>query len=210
MSANIIPAVWAAGKFEAEAPFNQVVNPDRYYTVESTTTITDMQSRKVDLYKLVFQPAGVAQENYQDLLDSAKALNAVVVTLTSKNTAPVYVLSNYIKSFPLVDGVIYERVCIIADLGACPPTLKDRINAAMDHFKNYIKDSVGIANARVTIGTVPQRAYVSKEQAQMWENSRTLAIKTEPSDLLQLEAANKKISAMQAYIDELEAAAKKQ
>lgn len=209
MSENIIPAVWAAGKFEAEAPFNQIVKADAYYTVEAVRTVSEMLALKVDLYKLVFQPAGVAQENYQDLLDNAKSLNAVVITLTSKNAAPVYVLSNYLKSFPLVDGVIYERVCIIADLGACPPTLKDRINSAIDHFKNYLKDSVGIANARVTIGTVPQRAYVSKEQAQIWENSRQLAITSEPSDLLNLETANKTIIAQRAYITQLENQLKK-
>ncbi|QYN80130.1 hypothetical protein PQD71_gp196 [Kosakonia phage Kc263] len=209
MSENIIPAVWAAGKFEAEAPFNQIVKADAYYTVEAVRTVSEMLALKVDLYKLVFQPAGVAQENYQDLLDNAKSLNAVVITLTSKNAAPVYVLSNYLKSFPLVDGVIYERVCIIADLGACPPTLKDRINSATDHFKNYLKDSVGIANARVTIGTVPQRAYVSKEQAQIWENSRQLAITSEPSDLLNLETANKTIIAQRAYITQLENQLKK-
>lgn len=204
MSENIIPAIWAAGKFEANPPFNQVVNPDRYYTVEATRTVSEMQALKVDLFALVFQPVGVAQESYQALVDTAIQANAVIVTLTSKDAAPVYVLSTYLKSFPLVDGVVYERVCIIADLGACPPSLKDRINAGIDHFKNYIKDSIGIKDARVTIGTVPQRAYVSKEQAAAWETTRAAAITAEPSDLLQLEQSNKTIQALQAYIVELE------
>lgn len=208
MSENIIPAIWAAGKFEANPPFNQVVNPDRYYTVEATRSVSEMQALKVDLFTLVFQPAGVAQEDYQGLVDTAKQVNAVIITLTSKDAAPVYVLSNYLKSFPLVDGVVYERVCIIADLGACPPTLKDRINSAVDHFKNYIKDSIGIKDARITIGTVPQRAYTSKEQAAAWEATRAAAITSEPSDLLQLESANKTIQALQTYILELEAALK--
>lgn len=208
MSENIIPAIWAAGKFEANPPFNQIVNPDRYYTVEATRTVSEMQALKVDLFALVFQPAGVTQEDYQGLVDVAKQANAVIITLTSKDAAPVYVLSNYLKSFPLVDGVVYERVCIIADLGACPPTLKDRINSAVDHFKNYIKDSIGIKDARVAIGTVPQRSYTSKEQATVWESTRAAAIVSEPSDLLQLESANKTIQALQTYIVELETALK--
>lgn len=204
MSENIIPAIWAAGKFEANPPFNQVVNADRYYTVEATRTVSEMQALKVDLFTLIFQPVGIAQEAYQDLVDTAKSANAVIITLTSKDAAPVYVLSTYLKSFPLVDGVIYERVCIIADLGACPPTLKDRVNSAIDHFKNYIKDSIGISDARVTIGTVPLRSYVSKEQALAWEGTRAAAITNEPSDALQLEKANKTIAALQTYIGELE------
>lgn len=205
MSENIIPAIWAAGSFVAAPPFDVVVNPKTYYTVEGTRTISEMLAEKENLFNMVFAPAGITQEDFQGALDAAIAANAVIITLTTKGRAPVHIPSTALKSFPLVDGVIYERLCFIADLGAVPPSLKDRVNSGIEHFKNYIKDSLGIADATVTIGTVPLRGYVSKEQAEVWENTRKNAITKEPSDRLQLETANKTILALRTYIAELEA-----
>lgn len=208
MSQNIIPAVWAEGSFEALPPFDTVVKKEIFYTVEAVRTVPEMQALKLDLFKMVFEPVGVSAEDYQTVLDRAIAEEAVVVTLTSRARPPVYVISSYFKSFPLVDGVIYERLCIIADCGAVPPALKDKINSAIDHINNYLRDAIGIANPKTTIGTIPTRGYVSKEQADAWENSRQLAIKEEPSDIVKYENLLTENKAQAAYILELEAAIK--
>lgn len=204
MSEKIIPAVYAAGAFTASPPFDTVVKQEIYFTVEAVRTIPEMQALKLDLFKLVFEPVGVDANSYQTVLERAIAEEAVVVTLTSRNNPPVYVISSYLTSFPLVDGVTYERFCIITDLGAVPPSLKDRVNAAVDHINNYVRDSIGIANPKTTIGTIPTRGYVSLEQSQAWEKSRQAAIVEEPSDLLRLEKALIEVAELKAYIVELE------
>ncbi|AEV89695.1 putative virion structural protein [Pseudomonas phage OBP] len=204
MSSNIIPAVYAAGSFEALPPFTNVVDPKIFYTVEAVRTVPEMQALKVDLFKTVFAPAGVDETTYKDMVAKAISDDAVVVSLTSRGREPVYVLSTYIKSFPLVDGVIYERMCIITDLGACPPATRDRINAALEHFANYVKKSMGIANPKVSLGTMPTRGYVSKEQAEAWEKTRQTAIVEEPSDLVRAEKLTVENQQLYAYIAELE------
>lgn len=209
MSENIIPAVYASGSFTANPPFDTVVKQETFYTVEAVRTIPEMQAMKLDLFKLVFQPVGVDANDYQTVLQRAIDEGAVVVTLTSRNSPPVYVISSYFKSFPLVDGVVYERFCIIADLGAVPPALKDRVNAAVDHINNYVKNSLGIANAKTTIGTIPTRGYVSLEQSQAWEKTRQAAITEEPSDLLRLEKMTVENAELKAYIAYLEGEIKK-
>ncbi|UQT02710.1 hypothetical protein YUBABA_01210 [Serratia phage vB_SmaM-Yubaba] len=205
MSQNLIPAVWAKGSFEAENPFSNVVDPKVFYTVEAVRTIPEMQAEKEDLYKLIFEPVGITQDQYQSYVDQAIANNAVVIVLTSRGRPDTYLLSTYLKSFPLVDGVIYERVCIISDLGACPPAFKDRINSVIAHFNEYIKNAVGIQDPRTVIGTIPTRGYVSKEQADAWENTRQQTITRNPSDVVRIEELTTENQQLYTYINQLEA-----
>lgn len=206
MSQNIIPQLYAAGSFEANAPFDSVVNPGTFYTVEAIQTPSELQGLKTDLFKVIWEPAGVTKENYQNQLAELIAVKGAVIVLTAKNKQPVYVPSTYIKSFPLVDGVIYERVCIITDCGSVPPAFKDVLNSAIDHFNNYMKDNYGLENPNTVLGTISSRGYVTKEQAAAWELTRQNAIKDNPSDLIRLETALKVNAQQAAYITELEQA----
>lgn len=204
MSQNLIPMVWAAGVFEAESPFSTVVDPAVYYTVEAVETVRELLAQKVDLYKMVLAPVGIAQDQAQTYIDQAVTDEAVVITLSSRGHPQVYVLSTYLKSFPLVDGVTLEHVCIIADLGACPPALKDRINAAVEHFNQYIKTAMGIQQPRTVLGVVPTRAYISKEQADAWENTRQQNITENPSDVVRIEQLTTENQQLYTYIGQLE------
>lgn len=201
---NNIPSIRSAGKFVAEAPYDRVVSPDVFYTVEAVRTIPEMQALKIDLFKVVFQPAGYTAEQATQEIQAGIDNKAVVVSLTSRGRAPVYVLSTFLKSIPLLDGVIYENIALIVNLGPCPPVLKDRINAAIEHINNYVKESIGIKDPETTIGTIPTRGYVSKETAASWENSRQLQITAEPSDTVKLTEAQRTISELKTYIAELE------
>lgn len=204
MSQNLIPMVWAAGVFEAESPFTTVVDPAVYYTVEATQTVRELLAQKEDLYKMVFAPVGIAQEEVQAYIDQAVTDEAVVITLSSRGAPQVYVLSTYLKSFPLVDGVTLEHICIISDLGAVPPALKDRINSAIEHFNSYIQASLGIQQPRTVIGVVPTRAYISKEQADAWENTRQQNITQTTSDVVRVEQLTTENQQLYTYIKQLE------
>lgn len=201
---NIIPSLRSAGKFVAEAPFNQVVDESRFYTVEAIRTIPEMQALKLDLFKLVFEPVGFSQEDYQIQVQTAIDNKAAVISLTSRGKGPVYVLSTFLKSFPVIDGVVYEHIALITSLGACPPSMKEKIDNAIEHINNYIKGSFGIDNPNTTIGTIPTRGYVSREDAVAWENSRQLAIIDEPSDAVKIAKLEKENIELKAYIAELE------
>ncbi|QDJ96717.1 hypothetical protein PS2_0208 [Aeromonas phage PS2] len=202
---NNIPSIRSAGKFVADVPYDKVVNPEVFYTVEAIRTLPEMQALKIDLFTTVFQPVGYTTEQAQQEIQTAIDNKAVVVSLTSRGRGPVYVLSTFLKSIPLLDGVIYENLALIVSLGACPPSMKDRINVAIEHINNYIKECVGINDPNTTLGTIPTRGYVSKETADSWERSRQLQITEEPSDTVKLAEANKTISELQTYIEELEA-----
>lgn len=205
---NVIPQLYAKGSFEAFPPFDSVVNPSAFYTVQSTATPAQMLAKKVDLFKTVWGPAGASEIDYQRQLTILQNLDGAIIILSSKNAPDVYIPSTHIKSYPLVDGVIYEHLCIITDCGVVPPDFKDVLNSAIDHFNNYMKDHYGLANPRTTLGTIQTRGYVPREQAKAWENTRQQQIKANPSDLIVLNKTLAINAQQAAYITELENALK--
>lgn len=205
---NIIPQLYAKGSFEAFPPFDSVVSPSAFYTVQSTVTPAQMLAKQIDLFKTVWEPAGASEADYQQQLNALQNLDGAIIVLSSKNAPDVYVPSTYIKSYPLVDGVIYEHLCIITDCGAVPPAFKDVLNSAIDHFNNYMKDNCGLNSPRTVLGTIQTRGYVPREQAEAWENTRQQQIKSNPSDLILLNNALALNAQQAAYIAELEDALK--
>lgn len=201
---NNIPSIRAAGKYVVSGPYDKVVDPSVFYTAEAIRTLPEMQALKLNLFELVFQPVGYDQAGADAEISKAIADGAVVVALTSRGRAPVYVLSTYIVSFPVANGVIYERLGVTVDLGPCPPSMKDRINTLVEHINEYVKGAFGIENPNATIGTVPIRGYVSKDTAEAWEKSRQLRITQEPSDTVQVEMLKKENAELKIYIASLE------
>lgn len=200
---NIIPAVFSAGSFEASSPFDRVIDPDIYYTVEAVRTINEMQIMKMDLYTLMFEPIGVTKDDYPTVLDRAKSIDAVVVVLTARNKQPVYVLSSYLKSFPMVDGVSYERMCLVADLGPLPPAMKEVLAQTIEHIKQYVQATVGVT-ADVKLGTIPTIGYVTREQADIFENARKSKITDTDNDVAKVRQLENQLIEERAYSASLE------
>jgi hypothetical protein len=201
---NMIPAINAAGRFEAAAPFDQIVNQSTFYTVEATRTIHEMEGAKLDLYTLVFAPVGVTPEDFPVVLKRARDAGAIICALLDRNGLPVYVPTTYLTSFPLVDGVSYERMCMIADLGPVPPSMAQAMEQVLDHTKQYIQATLGISSV-VRLGTVPTVGYVSQAQATAYENTRKGLITDTSNDVAKNRALTLKVASKDAYIAKLEA-----
>lgn len=204
---NIIPAIYSAGQFEATHPFDVVVDSTVYYTTEAIRTVSEMQSANIDIYSKVLQPVGIPKDETTNWINELLKNDAVIITLTSKGNKPVYVPSTYLRSFPAIDGVVYEHMCIVADLGAVPPTLKDKLKQQLDEISKYVESNIGVS-ATVQIGVIPTKSYVSKEQAENFENSRLLKIKNSDNLVLKNERQEKEIVELKAYITKLENALK--
>lgn len=200
---NVIPSLRAAGKFEALSPFNTIVNPDVFYTVEAIRTIPEMQALKLNLYALLFQPIGVKEEDYAAILERANDSGAAVISLTSRNNQPVYVLSTFFKSFPLVDGVSYERVCLIVDCGPLPPGNAEMLEQTRAHVKSYVLNTIGI-EADVQLGVIPTIGYVSAQDAAIFETTRKNKITDSDNDIAKIKTLEDKLIVRDAYIAELE------
>jgi len=200
---NMIPAINAAGRFEAAAPFDQIVNQSTYYTVEATRTIHEMEGAKLDVYSLVFAPVGVTAEDFPTVLKRAKADGAIICALLDRNGVPVYVPTTYLTSFPLVDGVSYENMCMVASLGPVPPFMRDAMQQVLDHTKQYIAATLGVTST-IRLGTIPTVGYVSQAQADAYENTRKDNITDSSNDVAKVRALTQQIANKDAYIGKLE------
>lgn len=201
---NLIPSIKAAGRFEALAPFDKVVDPDKYYSVEAVRTIAEMEGLKIDVFTRVFKPVGVTEADFQTVLTRARNQGAVVVTLLDRGGVPSYVVSTFFKSFPLVDGVSYERMCLIVDLGPCPPKMREVISQATDHIKSYILDTVGV-DTNVQLGTIPTLGYTSAQQAEAYEATRKSKITNSNNDISRIRELEALLIKRDDYIARLEA-----
>jgi hypothetical protein len=162
-----------------------------------------MEGAKLDLYSLVFQPVGVTPEDFPVVLRRAKDSGAIICALLDRNGLPVYVPTTYLISFPSVDGVSYERMCMIADLGPVPPSMEQAMQQVLDHTKQYITATLGIAST-VRLGTIPTVGYVSQNQADAYENTRKAQITDATNDVAKVRALTAKVAAKDVYITKLE------
>ena len=198
-----IPSMKAAGRFEANPPFDRVVKPETFYTVEAIRTIPEMQGLKINVYDRVFKPVGLAEADYPEILQRAIANDSMVISLIPRIGAPVYVLSSYLKAFPLVDGYSYERMVLVADLGPLPIDQKDALQLAREHFQEYILNHYGIEST-VQLGTVPVIGYLSKDEHDTMELVRKNRITDNTSDLALINDYKAQLVTKDAYIRELE------
>lgn len=203
---NPIPSLRAAGKFEAKPPFDQVVDVNVHYSVEAIRTIPEMEGLKLDLYERVYAPANITELDYNTLISVAKAAKAAIITIVDRKGNRVNVPTNYLKSFPLVDGVSYERICMVVDLGPCPPNLLPSITDINQHFKSYAEANLGLENVAVKLGTVPTIGYVSKEQHEAYELARLGNIQVSKSDVAVINQLEEQLILKDDYIERLEQA----
>lgn len=199
----IIPALWATGQFELLPPFDRVVNPASTYTVEAIRTVSEMQGLNINIYQRVFVPLGVDEATYLTMLNSIAQAGGSIITLIPRKGAPVYVASTHLKSFPLVDGFLYERMVLMCDLGALSQDMKPALEEAITHFQDWILEHYGIRGV-VKIGTVPVIGYVSQFDHETLETARKNRIIDNNSDLAKILSLEKQLADAQAYIRELE------
>jgi len=201
---NIIPGLKAAGKFEANAPFDRVVNPETFYSVEAQRTIPEMQGLNINIFARVFAPVGILEADYPAMLATAVSAGAVVISLIPRIGAPVYVLSTHLKTFPLVDGWSYERMCLVVDVGALAPDMKESLAQAGEHFQQYVLAHYGI-DAKVQLGTIPVIGYVSQFEHETMETVRKNRITDNTNDVATIRNLEAQIVTKDAYIKDLEA-----
>lgn len=201
---NVIPQIGASGSFVAITPFDKICDPKYMYRVEAIRTVDELNIAKVNTYLLVGEPVNMSSEDTASLMEQLDQVNGVVVTLIAPGLPTLHIPSTYFKSFPLIDGVVYERLCFIVDLGAVPPSLKDELKTFQTYLKDQTSAITGIEDPEVHLGTVPTKSYVSKEQNQVFENTRRAAISKNPSDAIRVKQLEEQQIIDRKYIAVLE------
>lgn len=205
MSSNITPAIWASGQFTARSPFNVIVDPNTTFTVEAARTVSEMQQEKIDIYTKLLKPVAISKDDTTKWIEELIKDKAAIIALTQRSGVNVYVPSTYIETYPKVDGVVFERLCIVTDCGSCSPGTKDRLDSTLEGIKYLVQKNLGIENPIIQYATVPQRTYVSKTQAEAWEESRLLRIDSFANPTIENVGLKTENAELREYITYLEA-----
>lgn len=200
---NMIPAPYVEGSFQAKPPFDTVVDPDICFTVEALRTVGELRSRNFNLYTTVFQPVGITEEESETILSELDNAAGVIIVLTAVGQKNVYLPSSYLLSFPSVDGVRYEHMALIVDLGVVPPQLRNVLAETQQEIQDLVLSRVGV-DTTVNIGVVPTTAYVQAGQARVFENTRKQAITNAKTNIKVIKELQTQVAKQEAYIQLLE------
>lgn len=200
---NLIPGMYVEGSFTAKPPFDTVVSPDVYLKVEALRTVDELRSANVNLFNSIFKPVGILEEDGEILLRELDDTAGVVIVLTAPGKVDVYLPSSHLLSFPAADGVKYEHLALIVDLGAVPPSLRGALAETMQEIQDLVLHRVGVDNV-VNIGVVPMSGYVKPGQATAFENARRNKILNTKTNVILIKELQDKVAKMEIYIKTLE------
>lgn len=210
--ANVIPPPGASGLFLLRVPF--VANSNIVYHVAAIRSFEDLISRGIDPVALVYTPVGLTDAAYQEDL----AAGALVISLLSPTTKPLYVPTTYIDSYPNMGTVPHSWIVATISCGMQADAY-DTTRLAQA-IQRAVSDDTGVESI-VTFARAPTADAITQEQYVANLNARNAAIKnrsTTYADLLASQAreANLRqsntalldmIEQLQQRIDELEGSA---
>lgn len=200
---SLVPSTFTSGLYKAKPPFDTVVNEAKQYTCHEIRSVKEMRRLNLDIQKLIFNPVDVGRSDGEAILKTCEGLDGVVITLVGADSVPVYVLSTFMESIPLSDGIPYEVCAIMINMGAISVSERNALTETCDYFKEYVLATLGI-NTEVKVGGVGYRTYVTKEQHEQNLIAREQNITKEYPDILLMEEYKNQISDQEAYIKELE------
>lgn len=192
--ARITPPLNSKGLFVLRAPFHAVATVA--YRVGAIRTFEELISRGIDPVKLVYQPAGLDDAEYQ----ADKIAGAAVVTLLSDSTKPLYVPDTYVESYPNMGVVPHSHVVMVMSLGILPDTYDT--TRAVQAVQTAISEYIGV-EPTVSIATQPTTDAITQEQYVQNLAARNAAIANRSTDFvdkLQLQAQNEQLKLQNAEL----------
>jgi hypothetical protein len=197
--ARVTPPIGSEGLFQLRLPFT--VNPNLSYRVGGLEEFSELTGRGFDVFKEVYDKAGLTQQNYQDDL----AAGAVLVTLTNVSVKPVFVPDTYVDSYPNMGVVAHNWVVATASCGMLPATYDTtRLTQAI---QQAVADDIGVSPT-VTIAVAPTTDAVTQTQAAAASAARLAAIKNNSTPYAQILKLQEQVTTLQnaeaTYIELIE------
>lgn len=184
-----LPPIGTKGKYVLKDPFATLIDPAISYTCGA-----------IRRFKDIVNQGGVVQDQYytlyglsKDVYDRDVKNDEAIVTLLSDSTAPIYVPSSYIASFPSGDTVPYHRMVLSLDMGLIPDALD--LTFLKSNLSNVVSDTVGVS---VTINehAAPYTETMTVAKDLELSSARDAKIKSRTTDyaqLLQLQTENARL-----------------
>lgn len=175
MASNLIPAVGTKGKYTLLPPFDAAMALNTLYTLSATRQFDEIETFGENIYEQFYQPFMIEESK----VATDRAAGAVIVTLMTANSKPLYIPSTYIKSYPDLSYHPYNQYIMVMSFGALPDdTLFDPTIQAL---KNTASEFLGV-EPEINIASMPLNDVVTPEQSANLEAARQAAITNRSTD----------------------------
>lgn len=172
-----IPPVGTRGLYELKTPWS--TQPATLYTCMAIRRFTDLENRGTNVYETYYAPFDVAESEYR----RDRSNNEAIITLTSETTAPIYVPSSYIASFPDLTFRNYHHVVLSSSFGPLPDYID--LTFVRQEIAKVISDTLGTV-PEVHVGVVPMNGVVTPEEHDTLEVARQAKIENRTTDYARL------------------------
>lgn len=171
--ASPIPAIGTRGIYSLNVPWT--TTPGVVYVCAAIRRFIDLANLGTDVYETYYAPSGLSQSDYEQ----DRRNDEMIVTLISETTAPIYVPSSYIASFPDLSYRNYHHVVLSASLGPLPDYID--LTFVRDQVATAVSEVVG-QQATVQLSVAPLRGTVSPDEHEVLEAARQAAIINRTTD----------------------------
>lgn len=183
MANNIIPAVGTRGRFILKPPFDAAMTPNTLYTLTAVRRFDEIETLGQNIFELFYNPFKLLDSDLQ----SDRAAGAMLITLMTTDSAPLYVPSTYVQSFPDLNFKPYSQFVGCLSFGPLPDsTLFDSLIQAL---KNTASDFLGV-EPEINIASMPLSDVITPEDHENREAVRQAAISNRTTDYARLAEAN--------------------
>lgn len=194
---RMIPPLGTRGLYSLKAPWS--TEPNVLYSCAAIRSFVDLDNLGTDIFETYYAPMGLGQDVY----NRDRRNDEAIITLVSETTAPIYVPSSYIASYPDLTHRNYHHVVVSASLGMIPDYID--LTFLKDQIQAVISDVVGVAST-VHVGVAPVTGVISPEQHEILEAARQAAITNRTTDYarnLLLQQKNQQLEQRLAVMEEI-------
>ena len=200
MADNVLPTIGSSGFFELRAPFNNAILPNEQYTCQAVRKLSDYLANNEDPKAEIYDKYEISGADYEkDIAD-----DVYIVSLQAEVGHWVYVPAKYVVKYPIVNGIPYRTVMLGVSLPAVP--VAHDLSFLLTDIQNLVKDTLGVASNAQVVET-SKVILVSKDKHDISLVNRAVVANGRSTDrsryistLNQLNNANAKIAALEAYI----------
>lgn len=186
MANTIIPAVGTRGRFILAPPFEAAMTPNTIYHLAATREYEDIEALGQNIFELFYKPFNLLESDLQ----ADRSAGAVMVTLMTANSRPLYVPSTYV-TFPDLNFKPYNQFVACLSFGPLPnSTIFDSVIQAL---KNTTSDFLGV-EPEINIAFMPLTDLITPAEHDTLEAVRQAAIADRTTDYARLAEANAKIA----------------
>lgn len=188
---RMIPPLGTRGRYSLRAPWT--TEPNTLYTCAAIRSFTDLETLGVNILESYYVPMGLEASDVQRDRRDAVA----IITLISETTAPIYVPSSYIESYPDLSHRNYHHMVVSASLGPLPDYLD--LTFVKGQIASAISETIGV-EPEVHLGVAPMIGEVTPEQHEILENAREAAITNRTTDRARLLEAQQRIAQLEQHL----------